>query len=101
MPRGGAWGTGLPPAGADQDLVIGLLQRLDDDADALGDLSISEAVFLSNRVVVMSPRPGRIVEVIDCKLPAGRSLDVRESLAFAEIAQRVRAALRSGHSYED
>jgi NitT/TauT family transport system ATP-binding protein len=63
--------------------------------------SISEAVFLSNRIVVMSPRPGRIMEIIDCDLPAGRSLDVRESPAFAEIAHRVRGALRSGHSYED
>jgi NitT/TauT family transport system ATP-binding protein len=63
--------------------------------------SISEAVFLSNRIVVMSPRPGRIIEVIDSRLPSGRGLDVRESVAFAEIAQRVRAALRSGHSYED
>jgi NitT/TauT family transport system ATP-binding protein len=63
--------------------------------------SISEAVFLSNRIVVMSPRPGRIIEVIDSRLPAGRGLDVRESPAFAEVAQRVRAALRSGHSYED
>jgi NitT/TauT family transport system ATP-binding protein len=63
--------------------------------------SISEAVFLSNRIVVMSPRPGRIIEVIDSHLPAGRGLDVRESVAFAEIAQRVRMALRSGHSYDD
>jgi NitT/TauT family transport system ATP-binding protein len=63
--------------------------------------SISEAVFLSNRIVVMSPRPGRIIDVIESRLPAGRGLDVRESVAFAEIAQRVRAALRSGHSYDD
>ena len=63
--------------------------------------SISEAVFLSNRIVVMSPRPGRIIEIINCDLPTGRGLDVRESVAFAEIAHRVRAALRSGHSYED
>jgi NitT/TauT family transport system ATP-binding protein len=63
--------------------------------------SISEAVFLSNRIVVMSPRPGRIIDVIESRLPAGRGLDVRESVAFTEIAQRVRAALRSGHSYED
>ncbi len=63
--------------------------------------SISEAVFLSNRIVVMSPRPGRIVEVIANRLPAGRSLDVRETPAFAEVAHRVRLALRAGHSYED
>jgi NitT/TauT family transport system ATP-binding protein len=63
--------------------------------------SISEAVFLSGRIVVMSPRPGRIIEVIDNTLPAqGRTLDARESPAFAEVAHRVRVALRAGHSYE-
>jgi NitT/TauT family transport system ATP-binding protein len=63
--------------------------------------SISEAVFLSNRIVVMSPRPGRIVEVIDNPLPAtGRTLDLRESPIFAEVSHRVRVALRAGHSYE-
>jgi len=62
--------------------------------------SISEAVFLSNRIVVMSPRPGRIIEVIENDLPAGRQLDVRESPRFAAVAQRVRAALRAGHSYD-
>ena len=63
--------------------------------------SISEAVFLSNRIVVMSPRPGRIIEVIDNTMPAqGRTLDARESPAFAEVAHRVRAALRAGHSYD-
>jgi NitT/TauT family transport system ATP-binding protein len=63
--------------------------------------SISEAVFLSNRIVVMSPRPGRILEVIDNNLPAGRDLDARETPAFLEIAHRVRLALRAGHSYDD
>ena len=62
--------------------------------------SILEAVFLSTRVVVMSPRPGRIVEVIDCDLPRDRTLDVRETPAFLRIAQRVREGLRAGHSYE-
>jgi NitT/TauT family transport system ATP-binding protein len=62
--------------------------------------SISEAVFLSNRIVVMSPRPGRIIEVIANHLPTGRTLDLRETPAFAEVAQKVRAALRAGHSYD-
>jgi NitT/TauT family transport system ATP-binding protein len=62
--------------------------------------SISEAVFLSNRIVVMSPRPGRIIDVIDNVLPSGRTLDVRESAAFVQVAQRVRQALRAGHSYD-
>jgi NitT/TauT family transport system ATP-binding protein len=63
--------------------------------------SIQEAVFLSSRVVVMSPRPGRIIEVIDCRLPPDRLLDVRETGPFLELAHRVRQALRAGHSYDE
>ena len=63
--------------------------------------SISEAVFLSNRIVVMSPRPGRILEIIDNDLPAGRRLDIRETPHFLEVAHQVRQALRAGHSYDD
>src|SRR5579871_4207694 len=44
--------------------------------------SISEAVFLSTRIVVMSPRPGRIMQVIDSTLPAKRNLDIRETPEF-------------------
>jgi NitT/TauT family transport system ATP-binding protein len=62
--------------------------------------SISEAVFLSNRIVVMSPRPGRILEVIENRLPPVRQLDVRETPEFAAVAHQVRVALRAGHSYE-
>jgi len=62
--------------------------------------SIPEAVFLSNRIVVMSPRPGRILEIVDSNLPANRTLDVRETPAFLDIALRVRRALRAGHSYD-
>tara|TARA_R110000744_G_scaffold344913_1_gene450317 strand:+ start:33 stop:812 length:780 start_codon:yes stop_codon:yes gene_type:complete len=63
--------------------------------------SIPEAVFLSTRIVVMSPRPGRIHEVIDCDLGDDRPLDIRETPKFLEIAHRVREGLRLGHSYED
>jgi NitT/TauT family transport system ATP-binding protein len=63
--------------------------------------SIPEAVFLSTRIVVMSPRPGRIIDVIDSRLPPDRTLDIRESAEFAAIAHRVRAGLRAGHSYDD
>ncbi len=63
--------------------------------------SIPEAVFLSTRIVVMSPRPGRIIDVIDCDLPPHRSLDMRESPRFAEIAHRVRLGLKAGHSYDE
>lgn len=59
--------------------------------------SIPEAVFLSTRIVVMSPRPGRIVDVIDCDLPRIRDLHIRETPAFLEIARRVRDGLRAGH----
>jgi NitT/TauT family transport system ATP-binding protein len=48
----------------------------------------------------MSPRPGRILEIIDSNLPADRTLDVRETPAFLDIALRVRRALRTGHSYD-
>jgi len=63
--------------------------------------SIPEAVYLSSRIVVMSPRPGRIIDVIDSTLPKDRTLDIRETKEFHEIAHRVREGLRAGHSYED
>jgi NitT/TauT family transport system ATP-binding protein len=63
--------------------------------------SISEAVFLSSRIVVMSPRPGRIIDVVDCDFPANRSLEIRETQEFMKIAQRVRTGLRVGHSYDE
>ncbi|MGJ8534819.1 MAG: ABC transporter ATP-binding protein [Alphaproteobacteria bacterium] len=63
--------------------------------------SIPEAVFLSTKIVVMSPRPGRVHDVIDCNLPRERTLDVRETPQFLEIAHRVREGLRAGHSYDD
>jgi NitT/TauT family transport system ATP-binding protein len=63
--------------------------------------SIPEAVFLSTKIVVMSPRPGRIIDVIETKLPRTRSLVTRETPEFLKIAQRVREGLKAGHSYED
>ena len=63
--------------------------------------SIPEAVFLSTKIVVMSPRPGRIIDVIEAKLPANRTLDMRETPEFLKIAHRVREGLKAGHSYED
>lgn len=62
--------------------------------------SIPEAVYLSTKIVVMSPRPGRVSDVIDSSLPRERSLDIRESKEFLEIAHRVRDGLRAGHAYE-
>ncbi|HEY5817803.1 MAG TPA: ABC transporter ATP-binding protein [Mesorhizobium sp.] len=63
--------------------------------------SIPEAVYLSTRIVVMSPRPGRVTDVIESTLPKERPLDIRESPEFLAIAARVRDGLRAGHSYED
>jgi NitT/TauT family transport system ATP-binding protein len=63
--------------------------------------SIPEAVFLSSRIVVMSPRPGRIIDVIDCNFAPDRSLEIRETPEFLKIAQRVRNGLRAGHSYDE
>lgn len=63
--------------------------------------SIPEAVFLSSKIVVMSPRPGRIIDVIETNLPASRTLDMRETPEFLKIAHRVREGLKAGHSYED
>jgi NitT/TauT family transport system ATP-binding protein len=63
--------------------------------------SIPEAVFLSTEIVVMSPRPGRIHDVIRSTLPRERNLDIRETPEFLKIAHRVRQGLRAGHSYED
>jgi NitT/TauT family transport system ATP-binding protein len=63
--------------------------------------SIPEAVFLSSKIVVMSPRPGRIIDIIDCNFSRDRTLEVRETPEFLKIAQRVRSGLRSGHSYDE
>jgi len=63
--------------------------------------SIPEAVFLSSKIVVMSPRPGRIIDVIETNLPGSRTLDIRETQAFLKIAHRVREGLKAGRSYED
>jgi NitT/TauT family transport system ATP-binding protein len=62
--------------------------------------SIPEAVYLSTKIVVMSPRPGRITDVIDSHLPKERPLDIRDSKEFIEISHRVREGLRAGHSDE-
>ncbi len=63
--------------------------------------SIPEAVYLSTRIVVMSPRPGRITDVIESPLPSERPLDIRDSPEFIEVAHRVREGLRAGHSYDE
>ncbi|WP_442790192.1 ABC transporter ATP-binding protein [Nocardia sp. CDC153] len=56
--------------------------------------SVSEAVFLASRVVVMAARPGRIHEVIDIDLPYPRTRDLRYDPAFTALAARVSASLK-------
>ena len=56
--------------------------------------SISEAVFLSTRVVVMSPRPGRVAGVVDIDLPQPRTTETREEPRFFELVTQVRELLR-------
>ncbi|MFZ5964301.1 ABC transporter ATP-binding protein [Thalassococcus sp. BH17M4-6] len=63
--------------------------------------SIPEAVYLSTRIVVMSPRPGRITDVIESPLPKDRPLDIRDTPEFLEVAHRVREGLRAGHAYDE
>ena len=57
--------------------------------------SIPEAVYLSHRVVVMSPRPGRITHVVDIDLGEKRDVETREDAAFFKKITEVREALRS------
>jgi NitT/TauT family transport system ATP-binding protein len=58
--------------------------------------SIAEAVFLSTRVVVMSPRPGRITEIVPIDLPQPRTAALREDPRFFELITYVREALAKG-----
>jgi NitT/TauT family transport system ATP-binding protein len=62
--------------------------------------SIAEAVFLSTRVVVMSPRPGRISSVIEVDLPQPRTAATREEPRFFELVTAVREALHLGSEGE-
>ena len=58
--------------------------------------SIPEAVYLSTRIVVMSPRPGRIADVIESPMSRDRPLDIRDTPEFLAVAHRVREGLREG-----
>ena len=60
--------------------------------------SIAEAVYLSTRIVVMSPRPGRILKLIRSALPDERHLGLRDTPEFMATAHEVREALAVGHA---
>jgi NitT/TauT family transport system ATP-binding protein len=62
--------------------------------------SIAEAVFLSTRVVVMSPRPGRISEIVPIDLSQPRTFETREHPRFFELVTQVREALHGGSGHE-
>ena len=55
--------------------------------------SISEAVLLADRVVVMSPRPGRVADIVDIALPRPRSFEQEGEPAFHAAAQRIRRTI--------
>ena len=59
--------------------------------------SIPEAVYLSTKIVIMSPRPGRITDVIESNLPEERPLNIRESSEFLKLAKKIREGLKKGH----
>jgi NitT/TauT family transport system ATP-binding protein len=52
--------------------------------------SIPEAVFLADRVIVMSPRPGRIVDIVTVDLPRPRKLAAMNTVAFGVLAEMIR-----------
>jgi len=63
--------------------------------------SIAEAVYLSTRIVVMSPRPGRILKVIPSTLPDERHLGLRDTPEFMALAHEVREGLAVGHGTDE
>ena len=58
--------------------------------------NIQEAVFLSDRVCVLSPHPGRLSAVVDIDLPRPRNLEMKESTYFTELVKKVRDSFEGG-----
>jgi NitT/TauT family transport system ATP-binding protein len=79
------------------DELIALFQRLGFGALFITH-SISEAIFLSTRVLVMSARPGRIVASFDVPFAYPRSPELRFEPPFAGLAGEVSHALRGAHA---
>jgi NitT/TauT family transport system ATP-binding protein len=63
--------------------------------------SIAEAVYLSTRIVVMSPRPGRILKIIPSTVPDARHLGLRDTPEFMALAHAVRLGLAEGHGADE
>jgi NitT/TauT family transport system ATP-binding protein len=86
-----------------EDLNLQLSKVVDSSRKAalLVTHSIQEGVFLSDKVLVMSSRPGRITRVIDVDLPRPRSLDLLTSQEFHDISKEVRQALEESHTGRD
>ncbi len=80
-----------------QDELLRLWRRIGFTA-VLVTHNVQEAVYLSNRVVVMSPRPGRIVKVFDVPFGSTRTADLRATPEFARLAGEISATLREGAS---
>ena len=57
---------------------------------------IAEAVFLSDRILIMTPRPGAVNEILDIDLPRPRSMDLREGIEFNQYVGRARRIMSSG-----
>jgi NitT/TauT family transport system ATP-binding protein len=58
--------------------------------------SVTEAVLLADRVIVLSPRPGKVAATVEVDLPRPRDLGLMETSAFGALAGSVRAAIKEG-----
>ena len=58
--------------------------------------NISEAIFLADRVVVMTPRPGRLAQIFEIALPRPRTVDMTFAPSFIELIQEIKHAVESG-----
>jgi NitT/TauT family transport system ATP-binding protein len=58
--------------------------------------NISEAIFLADRVVVMTPRPGRVARVYDIELPRPRTVEMTFEQSFIELVQEIKFAVEAG-----
>lgn len=82
-----------------RDMMNMELQRICREQDATAFLvthSIQEAVILSDEIVVMKPRPGRIAEIVEVDLPRPRTLDMMTTPKFGEIVDHIRGLLDKG-----